>query len=118
MAMTPECLTEGEALEDFMHPDRIVLGGIDEKSISVLEALYRDFQGVDILRTNNKTAEMIKYTSNALLATMISFSNEIGNLCAALGAVDVTDVMKGVQLSKNLSVIQPNGIRLKPEINS
>lgn len=117
VGMNPEFLTEGEAVNDFMFPDRIVLGGMDEKSVAVLERLYTGFEGVDLVRTNNKTAEMIKYTSNALLATMISYSNEIANLCATLGGIDVADVMKGVQLSKYMSVIQPDGRRLKPDIN-
>jgi UDPglucose 6-dehydrogenase len=117
VAMNPEFLTEGEAVQDFMQPDRIVLGGMDEKSLDVLERLYNGFQGIAILRTNNKTAEMIKYTSNALLATMISFSNEIANLCSALGLIDIVDVMHGIQLSKYLSTIQPDGTRIKPDIN-
>src|SRR5262249_9785494 len=65
---------------------------------------------------NNKTAEMIKYASNALLATMISFSNELGNLCARLGGVDIVDVMKGLHLSKYLSLVLPDGSRAWPSI--
>jgi UDPglucose 6-dehydrogenase/GDP-mannose 6-dehydrogenase len=117
VGMNPEFLTEGEAIQDFMYPDRIVLGGMDENSLLRLEQLYGVFPGIDVVRTNNSTAEMIKYTSNALLATMISFSNEIGNLCSALGGIDVADVMRGLQLSKYLSVIQPDGTRIKPDIN-
>jgi len=117
VGMNPEFLTEGEAIQDFMCPDRIVLGGMDDASLLALAQLYSVFPGVDVVRTNNSTAEMIKYTSNALLATMISFSNEIGNLCSALGGIDVADVMKGLQLSKYLSVVQPDGTRLKPDIN-
>jgi UDPglucose 6-dehydrogenase len=117
VGMNPEFLTEGEAVQDFMFPDRIVLGGMDEKSRDVLGLLYDSFHGVAVLRTNNKTAEMIKYTSNALLATMISFSNEIANLCSALGHIDIVDVMHGIQLSKYLSSVQPDGSRIKPDIN-
>lgn len=112
VGMNPEFLTEGEAVQDFMFPDRIILGGIDGKSIDVLEQLYIVFESVDRLRTNNKTAEMIKYASNALLATMISFSNEIGNLCTAAGDIDVADVMRGVHLSKYLSPILLHGDRV------
>ena len=61
---------------------------------------------------------MIKYTSNSLLATMISFSNEIGNLCAAIGGIDAVDVMKSVHLDKRLSPIMPNGDRIVPTFNS
>jgi UDPglucose 6-dehydrogenase len=117
VGMNPEFLTEGEAVQDFMYPDRIILGGMDEKSIETLAKLYTVFEGIAVVRTNNKTAEMTKYTSNALLATMISFSNEIANLCAALGGIDIADVMKGVRLSKYMSVIQPDGSRLSPDIN-
>ena len=114
VGMNPEFLREGEAIEDFMFPDRIVLGGMNKKSIDVLEKMYSVFDNIDILKTNNKTAEMIKYTSNALLATMISFSNEIGNLCAAIGGTDVVDVMRGLHLDKRLSPILDNGERITP----
>lgn len=116
VGMNPEFLTEGEAIEDFMRPDRIVLGGIDERSIDLLAELYRPFPNIPQLRTNTRTAEMIKYASNALLAAMISFSNEIGNLCAGIGGIDVVDVMKGVHLSKYISVILPGGERHMPAI--
>jgi UDPglucose 6-dehydrogenase len=117
VGMNPEFLTEGEAIQDFMCPDRIVLGGMDDRTVRRQEELYEAFRGVEVVRTNNKTAEMVKYTSNALLATMISFSNEIGNLCSALGDIDVADVMRAVQLSKYMSVIQEDGTRIKPDIN-
>jgi len=118
VGMNPEFLREGNAIQDFMYPDRIVLGGIDDRSIRVLEELYSVFDGVDRLKTNNKTAEMIKYTSNSLLATMISFSNEIGNLCAAIGGIDVVDVMRGVHLDRRLSPIMPNGERIVPSFTT
>ena len=102
VGVNPEFFTEGQAVADFMFPDRIVIGGNDDRSINTLEQLYSTFQDVPKFRTNNKTAEMIKYTSNAMLATSISFANEIGNLCSVLGGIDVVDVMKGVHLSKYL----------------
>lgn len=114
LGMNPEFLREGDAVADFMNPDRIVMGGIDDRSIECLDLLYRPFDGVDKIRTTCKTAEMIKYTANSLLATMISFSNEIGNLCSALGGVDVVDVMRGVHLDKRLSPILPDGSRVVP----
>src|SRR5207249_393796 len=64
----------------------------------------------------NKTAELIKYSSNCLLATLISFSNEMANLASALGGVDSTDVMRGLHLSKYLSPRLPNGVRVTPPI--
>jgi UDPglucose 6-dehydrogenase len=114
VGMNPEFLREGEAIEDFMFPDRIVIGGIDKKSIDCLDGIYSPFEGVEKVRTNNSTAEMIKYTSNSLLATMISFSNEIANVCSSIGGIDITEVMKGVHLDKRLSPILPDGKRISP----
>lgn len=118
ISMNPEFLREGEAVSDFMHPDRIVLGSNDEKTLNKLRRLYKVFDKVDIFETNIKTAEMIKYTSNSLLATMISFSNEIGNLCSNLDGIDIVDVMNGVYLDKRISPILKNGKRIKPGILS
>jgi UDPglucose 6-dehydrogenase/GDP-mannose 6-dehydrogenase len=108
----PEFLTEGQAVRDFMSPDRIVVGGIDERTVAGLAALYEGFAGVEVVRTNNKTAELIKYASNALLATAISFSNEIARLCTALGGVDVVEVMRGVHLSHYLTTPLADGGRV------
>ena len=118
VGMNPEFLREGEAIADFMNPDRIVLGGIDQRTIDVLAELYSIFPDVDKLPTNPRTAEMIKYTANSLLATMISFSNEIGNLSAELGEIDIVDVMRGVHLDKRLSPIMPNGERVVPSFTT
>ncbi|MDZ7693117.1 MAG: nucleotide sugar dehydrogenase [Balneolaceae bacterium] len=114
VGMNPEFLREGEAINDFMNPDRIVLGGINKRTHEVLENIYSVFEGVDIIKTNNQTAEMIKYTANSLLATLISFSNEIGNLCAKLGDVDVVKVMEGVHKDNRFSPIMPDGERITP----
>ena len=101
VGMNPEFLSEGEAVNDSLFPDRIVLGGIDERTIDVLERLYEPFEAdVPRLRVNTRTAEMIKYASNSLLATLVSFSNELANLGAALGGIDTVEVMRGVQLSQ------------------
>ncbi|WP_333834493.1 UDP-glucose dehydrogenase family protein [Rubrimonas sp.] len=113
VGMNPEFLKEGEAIADFMEPDRIVLGGIDARAIAALEDLYAAFPDVDKIRTDPRTAEMIKYTANSLLATLISFSNEIGNLCAKVG-VDVVDAMAGVHLDKRFSPVMPDGSRVRP----
>ncbi len=113
VGMNPEFLREGEAIEDFMVPDRIVLGGIDERSIDTLGKLYDVFKNTDVVRTDPRTAEMIKYTANSLLATLISFSNEIANLCAAQ-KVDVAEAMRGVHLDRRFSPILPSGERVKP----
>jgi len=98
--MCPEFLREGKAIYDFMHPARVVIGEYDNRSGDVLERLYQDFK-VPIMRTDLKTAEMIKLASNAFLATKISFINEIGNLCKRLG-IDVYEVAKGMALDDRI----------------
>jgi len=118
VGMNPEFLTEGQAIRDFMEPDRIVLGALDARTLEALDALYASFRTVPRIRTNPRTAEMIKYASNAMLATAISFSNEIANLCAALSGVDVVDVMEGVHASSYLTVPGPDGKRTKAPIAS
>ena len=109
LGVNPEFLTEGQAVADFMDPDRIVVGGVDERTLDTLSDVYADFTDVPIIRTNNKSAEMIKYASNALLATMISFSNEFADLCTALGGVDARDVMAGLHTSGYLTVPGSDG---------
>jgi UDPglucose 6-dehydrogenase len=118
VGMNPEFLSEGSAVEDFMVPDRIVIGGIDARSQDVQEELYRGFDGTPVVRTSNATAEFIKYTSNSLLATLISFSNEIANLCATVPGVDAADVMRGVHLMRELQPRGADGARVPAGINS
>lgn len=103
VGMNPEFLTEGQAVSDFLKPDRIVLGGLDDRAIATMAMLYETFVGVPVVRTNPRTAEMIKYASNTLLATMISLSNEMANLASGIGDVDITAVMEGVHLSRYLT---------------
>ncbi len=100
VGMNPEFLSEGEAVRDFMSPDRIVLGGIDQRSIDMLAEVYEPFPDAPRLRVNTRTAEMIKYASNALLATLVSFTNELANLGSSLGGIDTSDVMRGVHASQ------------------
>ena len=92
--MNPEFLREGRAIDDFMHPDRIVIGGDCDEAVRIFRKIYENLNA-PLLSCSLKAAEMIKYASNAFLATKISFSNEIGNLCKKMG-IDVYDVMKGV----------------------
>jgi UDPglucose 6-dehydrogenase len=100
IAVNPEFLREGSALEDFLHPDRIVIGEHDRRSGDVLEKIYRNFNAA-IIRTNLRTAEMIKYASNAFLAAKISFINDIGNYCKTLG-IDTYDVAEGIGHDKRI----------------
>ena len=118
VGMNPEFLTEGTAIDDFMRPDRIVIGGSDPRSIEAQRRVYAPFADTPTMATNNKTAEMIKYVSNSVLATMISFSNEMGNLCSALGNVDVADVMTGVHLARYFTSTLDDGRRVKAGISS
>lgn len=117
VGMNPEFLKEGEAIADFMYPDRIVLGGIDAQTRKVLSGLYTVFPEAEVVETTPRTAEMIKYVANSLLATLISFSNEMGNLSATLG-VDATEVMRGVHLDKRLTPVLPGGERVVPGVVS
>jgi nucleotide sugar dehydrogenase len=115
LAVNPEFLREGRALEDFLQPDRIVIGELDVRSGDALAKLYETF-GVPIIRTNSATAEMIKYTSNALLATLISFSNEIARVCESVPGVDVEDVLNTVHLDRRLTQVV-DGRRVSAGIN-
>jgi UDPglucose 6-dehydrogenase len=94
VASNPEFLREGSAIGDFMHPDRIVIGSSDTDAVSVLQEIYRPL-GAPIHVVDVHTAEMIKYTANAFLATKISFINEIANLCSAVDA-DIDGVVAGI----------------------
>lgn len=115
LGMNPEFLREGEAVEDFMKPDRIVLGHEDDKTRALLDELYAPWN-CEKLAVNTRTAEMIKYANNCLLATQISAVNELANLAAALGGVDIMDVMRGVHADKRWNPIQSDGARVRPEI--
>jgi len=101
IAMNPEFLREGKAIHDFMHPDRVVIGVEDERGEKTLRKLYEPIEA-PLLVTTPSEAEMIKYASNAFLATKISFANEIGNMCKMLG-MDVYKVMEGVAMDHRIS---------------
>jgi UDPglucose 6-dehydrogenase len=99
-ASNPEFLREGAAIQDFLEPDRIVIGSFRVEDGAAVEALYR---GIDthVVRTSVPTAEMVKYASNAFLATKISFINEIANVCEQVGA-DVKTVAHGMGLDHRI----------------
>jgi UDPglucose 6-dehydrogenase len=96
----PEFLKEGAALDDFTHPDRVVIGAFDDAHGDQVAALYAPL-GAPIVRTTVPTAEMVKYASNAFLATKISFINEIANVCEETGA-DVSVVAEGMGLDSRI----------------
>ncbi|MDX1764553.1 MAG: UDP-glucose/GDP-mannose dehydrogenase family protein, partial [bacterium] len=103
VASNPEFLREGSAIEDFMRPNRVVIGAESEQARAILQDLYKPLYLIEtpILFTSVETAELTKYASNAFLATKISFINEIANLCEAVGA-DVHDVARGMGLDKRI----------------
>ncbi len=103
VASNPEFLREGDAINDFMHPDRVVLGTESAESADLLNTLYDPLrnQGSPILQTAIETAELIKYASNAFLATKVTFINEMSALCEAVGA-DIRDVSRGMGLDSRI----------------
>jgi len=99
----PEFLREGSAIEDFMHPDRVVIGSRDPRAVEVMLGIYSPLQaaGVPFVIANVESAEMIKYASNGFLATKISFINEVAELCEAVGA-NVEVVARGMGLDHRI----------------
>jgi UDPglucose 6-dehydrogenase len=99
VASNPEFLREGSAIEDFMHPDRVVCGTDSERARAVLRELYRPLflRETPVIFTERNTAELIKYAANSFLATKITFINEMADLCEKVGA-NVQDVAKGIGL--------------------
>jgi UDPglucose 6-dehydrogenase len=99
----PEFLREGNAVEDFMRPDRVIIGGESAHAIAIIKDIYRPLYLAEtpFIITNLETAEMIKYASNAFLSLKISFINEVANFCEKVGA-DVTVVAKGMGLDPRI----------------
>ena len=99
----PEFMKEGAAVEDFMKPDRVVLGGDDPEALEVVKELYEPFlrTGNQILVMDSRSAEMSKYAANAMLATKISFINEVSRLCEYMGA-DINDVRRAIALDRRI----------------
>lgn len=99
----PEFLREGAAIDDFMKPDRVVIGTEDARARAVMQQIYASFEGPNspLLFTARRTSELIKYAANAFLSIKISFINEIADLCEAVGA-DVRDVSRGIGLDNRI----------------
>jgi UDPglucose 6-dehydrogenase len=99
----PEFLREGEAIRDFIYPDRVVVGTSDKKSTKILKNLYSPLisKGAKYINTSRRAAELIKYASNAFLATKITFINEIANLCEKIN-VNIEDISIGMGLDKRI----------------
>jgi len=103
VASNPEFMKEGAAVEDFMKPDRVVLGGDNAEALETLKELYDPFlrTGNPILVMDSRSAEMSKYAANAMLATKISFINEVARLCEAMKA-DVSEVRRAISLDRRI----------------
>jgi UDPglucose 6-dehydrogenase len=103
VASNPEFLREGSAIEDFMRPNRVVIGAEDDKAVEILKDLYRPLYLIEtpFVITSVVSAEMIKYASNAFLATKVSFINELADLCERIGA-DVHEVARGMGLDNRI----------------
>ena len=103
VASNPEFLREGAAIEDFMRPDRVVIGSNEEDAIAIMKDLYRPLYLIEtpIVITSLEAAELIKYAANAFLATKITFINEVANLCDAIGC-DVHDVARGMGMDNRI----------------
>lgn len=114
LCMNPEFLRQGSAVKDFMNPDRIVVGSNDIEIAKVVLEIYKDLDSEELL-TSIQNAELIKYASNALLATLISFSNEISDICDGTPNSDVNVVMDGVKLDRRIST-KIDGEIITPEI--
>ena len=111
IACNPEFLKAGSAVSDFREPDRIIAGCDDERSLELLQKLYEDFTGSGpFLEVDTRTAELIKYASNAMLACRISFMNSLAGLCEQLGA-DAGELARGIGLD---SRIGPGALAASP----
>lgn len=116
LCMNPEFLREGTAVEDFMNPDRIIIGSSDDMAGGFFAGLYASFT-CPVMQVSLRNAELTKYASNALLATLISFSNELAQLSEATPGADLETVMDGLHLDRRLSPIVGSE-RVRPGILS
>jgi len=115
LGMNPEFLREGNAVEDFQFPDRIVLGYEDEKTLDILNRIYEPW-ACEKIEINTRSAEMMKYVNNALLATLISTINEYSNIARELGNIDFNKVMQGVHSDNRWSPLDGDGKKINPQI--
>jgi UDPglucose 6-dehydrogenase len=99
----PDSLREGTAIDDFLHPDRVVIGAEDKRSLDIVRSLYEPLaaRGTPIVTGSRRTAELIKYAANALLATKIAFVGEVADLCERAGA-DIEEVAHGLGLETRI----------------
>lgn len=104
LAVVPEFLREGKALSDFMNPDKIVIGSLNTNTNNLVKNIFKYFENkAEFIQTNLETAEMIKYTNNAFLATLISFSNEVANISEEVSGIDSFEVMSALIKDKRIT---------------
>tara|TARA_X000000950_G_scaffold84957_1_gene106926 strand:- start:12345 stop:13685 length:1341 start_codon:yes stop_codon:yes gene_type:complete len=115
LGMNPEFLREGCAIEDFQFPDRIVLGYEDIKTLEILNAIYKPWE-CEKIEINTRSAEMMKFVNNALLATLISTVNEYSNIARMVGNIDFEQVMHGVHMDNRWSPLDQDGLKVRPKI--
>lgn len=115
LGMNPEFLREGNAVEDFLEADRIVMGYEDEATLNLLREMY-DSWNCEKIELNSRSAEMMKYVNNTILATLISSVNEHANIAKEIGDIDFKKVMKGVYLDNRWSPFVDNQKKLFPKI--
>ena len=104
LCVVPEFLREGRALDDFMNPDKIVIGNFDENSALFVKEIFKNFKDkCEFVETNLESAELIKYTNNAFFSMLISFSNEIANISEKISGVDPYEILNALVLDKRIT---------------
>jgi len=118
LCVVPEFLREGNALDDFMNPDKIVIGSTDKNSIIFVKKIFQNFKGkCEFIETSLESAELIKYTNNAFFSMLISFSNEIANISEKIPEVDSHEILKALVSDKRITSII-NNERIVPSLES
>ena len=115
LGMNPEFLREGNAVEDFLFPDRIVMGYEDTKTLRILNDIYKPWN-CEKIELNTRSAEMMKYVNNSLLATLISTVNEYSNIARTIGGINFDKVMRGVHLDNRWTPLDDQGEKIRPKI--
>ena len=114
----PEFLREGQAVNDFLNPDKIVIGSNNQKSVLFVNKIFEHFmEKTQFFQTNLETAELIKYTNNSFFSMLISFANEISNISEKIENVDTVQVLKALVADRRITTIK-NGERIVPELQS
>ena len=118
LCVAPEFLREGNALDDFMNPDKIVIGSSDKSSIIFVKKIFQNFEDkCEFIETSLESAELIKYTNNAFFSMLISFSNEIANISEKIPGVDSYEILKALVSDKRITSII-NNERIVPSLES